>query len=115
MQWLKTHGDDPTPFTYFLLHVASERSVYGPMECGLVLHRTTAHGTYTQVGFFIIPLKSEYPDSGLEDAFNGRLDTSNSEVYLALDSDGKYTIDVVEHNIKISHVKNTGCKAEIWE
>jgi hypothetical protein len=89
------HGSVPVQSAYFLLHIASEQSVDGPMERGVVLRKTVVRGTYIRIGSFLIPFKSEYPGSELEDAFNGRLDTLSADDYLDLDSSGRYTIDVV--------------------
>ncbi|SPJ72403.1 uncharacterized protein FTOL_02131 [Fusarium torulosum] len=80
---------------FFLLRIASEQSVDGTMERGVVLRRTAERGTYVRVGTFLIPFKSDYPGSELEDAFNGRLDTSSTDEYLTLESGGKYTIDII--------------------
>jgi hypothetical protein len=65
------------------------------MERGVVLRKTVVRGTYIRNGSFLIPFRSEYPGSELEDAFNGRLDTLSTDDYLDLDSSGRYTIDVV--------------------
>ncbi|RYP45988.1 hypothetical protein DL768_007738 [Monosporascus sp. mg162] len=94
VDWLKSHGSGPVSSTCLLL-IASERSVDGPMERGVVLRRTAVRGTYARIGAFFIPFTSEYPGSELEDAFNGRLDTLSTDDYLDLDSSGNYTIDVV--------------------
>jgi len=94
-EWLTTFGSGHTPSTQVLLHITSEKSEDGPIERGLVLRRTTMRGTYARIGSFFTPPKSEYPSSELEDAFNGRLDTLTTDDYFLLDSDGKYTIDVI--------------------
>lgn len=65
------------------------------MERGIVLRKTAVRGTYTQVESFFTPPKSEYTGSKLEDAFNGCIDTLNTDDYLQLDTGGKYTIEVV--------------------
>ncbi|KAG4295200.1 hypothetical protein FPRO06_01784 [Fusarium proliferatum] len=80
---------------FFLLHIASEQSVNGTMERGVVLRRTAERGTYIRVGAFFIPFNSDYPGSELEDAFNGRLDTLSMDEYLELELGGKYTIDII--------------------
>ena len=81
--------------TYALLHMMSEHDPNGNMERGIILQRTAVYGTYIRVGTFLTPFKSEYPGSELEEAFEGRLDTLSPEDYLELDSNGRYTIDVV--------------------
>lgn len=80
---------------YFFLHIASEQGIDGSMERGIVLRKTAVRGTYTRVGSFFTPAKSEYTGSKLEDAFNGCTDTLDTDEYLQLDRGGKYTIDVV--------------------
>jgi len=50
--WLKIIDSWPATSTCFLLHIASESSVDGPMERGFVLRRTTVGGTYS-VWFFL--------------------------------------------------------------
>ncbi|EXA29679.1 hypothetical protein FOVG_18847 [Fusarium oxysporum f. sp. pisi HDV247] len=82
-------------YEFFLLRIASEQSVDGTMERGVVLRRTAERGTYVRVGTFLIPFKSDYPGSELEDAFNGRLDTLSTDEYLKLELGGKYTIDII--------------------
>ncbi|KAK1780093.1 heterokaryon incompatibility protein-domain-containing protein [Copromyces sp. CBS 386.78] len=95
-RWLKTlDSNGPAQPTHCLLHITTERSIDGPLERGIVLRRTSARGTYTRIGSFFIPFKTKYPGSELEDAFNGRLDTLSTDDYLALDSGGKYTVDLV--------------------
>ncbi|RMJ18090.1 hypothetical protein CDV36_002225 [Fusarium kuroshium] len=79
---------------FFLLHIASEQSEDGPIERGVVLRRKAERGTYVRVGSFLIPFANNYPGSELEDAFNGLLDTLNTDEYLKLESGGKYTIDI---------------------
>ncbi|OAA32751.1 Heterokaryon incompatibility [Moelleriella libera RCEF 2490] len=80
---------------FFLLHIASEQSIDGTIERGVILRRTAERGTYVRVGTFFIPFKSDYPGSELEDAFNGRLDTLSADEYLTLGLEGKYTIDII--------------------
>ena len=80
---------------FFLLHVASEQNVDGLVERGVVLRKTAEHGTYVRVGSFLIPIESDYLGSELEDAFNGRLDTLNTDEYHKLEIGGKYTIDII--------------------
>ena len=80
---------------YFLLHIASEQSVDGPAERGIVLQRTAAHGTYARIGSFFVPPGAEYPFSELELAFSGRLQTLSMEDYIELGPNGKYSIDIV--------------------
>jgi len=50
---------------------------------------------HTRFGSFFTRVQSNYPNSELEDAFNGRLDTLSTDDYLELDSGGKYPIDIV--------------------
>lgn len=82
---------------FFLLHIgtAEFEEAYGRFIHGLILRRTTEHGTHTRVGVFQISLRSEYSSSKLEDAFQGTLDTLRKGDYLEIDTDGKYTIDVI--------------------
>jgi hypothetical protein len=93
--WLKTFCSGLDTSTYFLLHIASEQSVDGPMERGVILRRTAVRATYARIGSFFTPPESEYSGSELEHAFNGHLDTLSTDDYLELDSDGKYTIDII--------------------
>lgn len=82
---------------FFLLHIGTDDKEVWDGSCirGLILRRTTEHGTYTRVGAFLIPLRSEYSGSKLEDAFKGTFDTLRQGDYLDIDRDGKYTIDVI--------------------
>ncbi|RSM14143.1 hypothetical protein CDV31_005479 [Fusarium ambrosium] len=79
---------------FFLLHIASEQSEDGSIERGVVLRRKAERGTYVRVGSFLIPFANDYLGSELKDAFNGLLDTLNTDEYLKLESGGKYTIDI---------------------
>ena len=93
--FLSTGGNTSAALTYAFLHIASEYSVDGILERGIILQRTAMYGTYIRVGSFFTPFGSEYPGSELEKAFEGRLETLGPEDYLALNLDGRYTIDVV--------------------
>lgn len=82
---------------FFLLHIGTDEDegLYGKYIHGLILRRTTEHGTHRRVGVFQISLRSEYSSSKLEDAFKGTFDTLRKGDYLEIDTDGKYTIDVI--------------------
>ncbi|KAJ0107028.1 hypothetical protein J7T55_006906 [Diaporthe amygdali] len=81
---------------YFLLHIATIATDEEPEEGhGVILLRTAERGTYKRVGAFWLPNATKYFGSKLEDAFNGDLKTLDTEDYLEIDSDGKYTIDVI--------------------
>ncbi|KAH8691726.1 heterokaryon incompatibility protein-domain-containing protein, partial [Phaeosphaeriaceae sp. PMI808] len=93
--FLSTDGSISAVSIYAFLHIASEHSVDGILERGIIIQRTGVDGTYIRVGSFFTPFKSEYPGSELEKAFEGRLKTLSPEDYLELDLNGRYTIDVV--------------------
>jgi hypothetical protein len=93
--FLNTDGSTSVTLTYALLHIASEHSVNGPMERGIVLQRTAAHSTYVRIGSFFTPFRSEYAGSEFEEAFKGHLKTLSSGDYLELDWKGRYTIAVL--------------------
>jgi hypothetical protein len=93
-EFLNSDGSTSATSTYVLLHIASENSVDGLIERGIILLRTSAYGMYVRIGAFLTPFKSEYPCSELEEAFKGHLKTLSSGDYLELDSKGRYTIDV---------------------
>lgn len=82
---------------FFLLHIGTgeDDEYYGRYIDGLILRRTTEHGTHMRVGVFHISLRSEYSSSKLEDAFEGTFDTLRKGDYLEIDADGMYTIDVI--------------------
>lgn len=81
----------------FLLHISTDvEEVMDDVQIqGLILRRTTEHGTYKRAGVFQIPLWREYSGSKLENAFKGTFDTLHKGDYLELDADGKYIIDVI--------------------
>ncbi|KAK0722621.1 heterokaryon incompatibility protein-domain-containing protein [Lasiosphaeria miniovina] len=58
-----------------------------------IVHFTT--NQVFRIGSFLVPFKTKFRGSELEDAFNGRLDTLSTDDYLELDSDGRYIVDVV--------------------
>ena len=91
---LRSDDNASEPGTYFLLHVASENSVDGPMEHGIVLRSLGERGMYARAGSFFTPFNSEYPGSELEDAFTGHLDTLSGDDYVGIASGGRYVIDV---------------------
>lgn len=82
---------------FFLLHIGTDEDNVEDDDYihGLLLRRTMEHGTYMRVGVFKISLWSEYSGSKLENAFKGIFDTLRKEDYLEIDTDGKYTIDVI--------------------
>jgi hypothetical protein len=57
--FLSTNSSTSATSTYVLLHIASEHSVDGLIERGIVLQRTAAHGAYVRVGSFFTPFGSE--------------------------------------------------------
>ncbi|KXX78452.1 Heterokaryon incompatibility protein 6, OR allele [Madurella mycetomatis] len=93
--WLEAFSNRPSPSASFLLHIAHENSVDGPMERGLILRRTTERGRYARAGSFFIPFTSEYAGSELDDVFSVRLKNLAANDYLELDKDGKVTIELV--------------------
>lgn len=93
VECLEAGGElDSSP--YFLLQIGFEDGVDGLMIRGIVLRRANRSGTCTRVGLFFTPPKSDYQNTALEDAFNGRLDTLSVEDYLEAD-DGVYTLDSI--------------------
>jgi hypothetical protein len=80
---------------YFLLHIVTTADEDENYERGLVLLRINARGTYKRIGAFIIPKSSGYTGSKLEDAFKGDFGTLSTEDHLELESDGKYTINII--------------------
>ncbi|KAK4461490.1 heterokaryon incompatibility protein-domain-containing protein [Cladorrhinum samala] len=64
-------------------------------ERGIVLWRMTERGTYTRIGYFMMPSTIYYRGSKMEDSFKGNLNTLSQEDYLERHSDGKYTIDIL--------------------
>ncbi|KAF2972661.1 hypothetical protein GQX73_g871 [Xylaria multiplex] len=94
--FLEAGASSFTPYIFFLLHIASEKSEEGPIERGIILRKTDSHGTYVRVGSFMTtPLESTYPGSELEAAFNGVLETLGIDDYIVLGADGQRTIDIV--------------------
>lgn len=101
------HWDTARRFTtddshFFLLHIGTcedededEDEGDSTIIHGIILRRTTEHGTHTRVGVFQISSRSEYSSSKLEDAFKGNFGTLLKGDYLELDTDGKYTVDVI--------------------
>ena len=83
------------PSMFCLLLVSSRAKDDAVQRRGIVLQRTELHGTYTRVGYFM----TEYQDSDrnleLEDVFNSKLETLDPDDYLDVDSEGRYTIDLV--------------------
>ncbi|RFU82061.1 heterokaryon incompatibility [Trichoderma arundinaceum] len=93
--WLNTIGSSSSSSTCFLLHIASQKEdQLGPIQRGVILQRTAIRGTYTRIGSFFI-FRDSYSNSDLENAFNGHLNTLDTDDYLELNSIGKYTINIV--------------------
>lgn len=97
MDWDTARAFTTEESDFFLLHIGTDEDegFHGKYIHGLILRRTTEHGTHTRVGVFQISLRSEYSSSKLEDAFKGTFDTLRKGDYLEIDTDGKYTIDVI--------------------
>lgn len=80
----------------FLLHLmVGQWGEVVPNHRGLVLLRAAHRGTYERVGIFIVEFTSDQYGSKLEVASKGGSKTLSQDDYLEMDSNGKYTIDLI--------------------
>ncbi|KAK3994829.1 heterokaryon incompatibility protein-domain-containing protein [Cladorrhinum sp. PSN332] len=95
-------GSGLSSSTYYMLHIATFLGEAGGKEdedrrkeSGIVLWRTAERGTYTRIGGFMMPSRTYYRGSEIEDAFKGNSNALGPDDYLERHSDGKYTIDIL--------------------
>ncbi|PVH76471.1 HET-domain-containing protein [Cadophora sp. DSE1049] len=86
---------DSTPSEFVLLRIASQANGEAIHVRGIVLQRTDLNGTFRRVGYFYIQYEGGDRTSGIEDAFNGVLQTLDADDYLEIDSEGQHTIDLI--------------------
>ncbi|XWW99828.1 hypothetical protein V2A60_007841 [Cordyceps javanica] len=80
---------------FFLLHIASEHSVDGPIERGVVLCKAMDKGTFYRVGSFMIPFDSAYSVLDLEQAFKSSSHLLDEDDFLERRLSGKCVIDII--------------------
>ncbi|KAK4161879.1 heterokaryon incompatibility protein-domain-containing protein [Cladorrhinum sp. PSN259] len=107
-------ASSPTEPEYFLLHIGTDESNGGGgparMDRGIILRRTDQRGTYTRVGYYVIPLfgrttrigkfiiptRVKFSTSPVEQALsNGALAALSTEDYIERQSNGQCKIDII--------------------
>ncbi|OAA70003.1 Heterokaryon incompatibility [Akanthomyces lecanii RCEF 1005] len=80
---------------FFLLHIASEHSVDGRIERGVVLRKATDRGSFCRVGSFMVPFVSKCLPLDIERAFKNCSLLLGEDDFLERRLSGKCVIEVI--------------------